>query len=230
MSGRSIDGELAVGRTGWDILASGRRTFLAALMLILLVVILLVRPDAVSSAVDAIKENAVYALPILGGWFFGRHLYRTYLRQVVIVQVEDPEHNVQAEYEVSRQRFERFVLVDGIANPVSTRGGSPLYRFMDFDPSTMEGRAAWCHDPETELASVLLVRERWEALVRHDHDSTLRAEELATIGYHETYSHARRLVNDALDSLVLDKVQYGLDDDPEDRDEGSTVQEVPSDG
>lgn len=215
MSGRSTDGYVPgpVGRTGWDFLDSSKSTILIVIAVLALVTLAALRPDAVDAAVEGVRANAVYALPLIAGFLFGRHLYRRYLRQYVIVQVEDPEHNVQAEYEVSRQRFEAFHSTDGIVRPVSTMAGIPLYRMLEFDPVSMEGRAGWCHDPCSDLPAVLLVRERWEALVMHDHDATLRAEELASLGYLESYAHARDLANRLLDGLSYDHVDYGLDHD-----------------
>lgn len=229
--GRSTDpAPEATGRTGWDFLVRSGPNILVIVVILALVVLAVANPGALDSLIAWVRENAVYAMPLILGFLFGRHLYRRYLRQYVIVQVEDPEHNVQAEYEVSRQRFESFHPTDGIVRPVSTMAGIPLYRMLEFDPLTMEGRAAWCHDPDTDLSAVLLIRERWESLVKHDHDATLRAEELATLAYAESYRHGRELANDLLDGLSLDRADFGLDrPDPEDGREDGTEAPIQGD-
>lgn len=208
-------GSEAVGRTGWDFLNSKFIPLLAFIGIIVLMVLMAANPGLSDQLGELWDAALPYVVPLVLGWLFGRHLYNRYLRQIVIVQVEDLEHNVQSEFEVSRVRFESLKVSDGILNPVSTLAGVPLYRFVDFDPMTMTGRSAWVHDPRSDLASVLLVRSRWESLVKHDLDMTMRAEELAVLGHQETYEHAQELSNSLLDSLELRSVSYDCETETE---------------
>lgn len=191
----------AVGRTGWDILhSSSRALFLLAFLIVAIIALYLFRDDLPES--DVIRDYAGYLLPLVLGLIFGRWLYWRYLRQFVIVQVEDPVSNIQREYEVSLGRFQRMT-VEGLLNPVSTSGGVPLYRVLDFDTESDRIRAGWCHDPRTELAAVMVSRECWESLVSHDHDMTVRAEYLEQLRYQETISDGHNIASGLLDALKL---------------------------
>ncbi len=216
MSGRSIEG---FGRTGWDFLYSRSHIVLAALLIFGFILLSWIRPDLADAVVEAVLDNVELLLPLASGFVFGRFLYFRILRQYVILQVEDPEHNRQAEFEISLQRFQTMTVEDGIMNPVATASGIPLYRVLDFDPVRGTIRAGHCHDPKTDIASVMVQREHWESLVKHDHDKTLRVEELDQLRYQESVDQAHVMAASLLDALHMppvDPKRPPEDDDPED--------------
>ena len=189
----------AVGRTGWDVLHSSSRTLLLLAFLIVgIIALYLFRDDLPES--ETVREYIGYLLPLILGLVFGRWLYWRYLRQFGIIQVEEPGSNFQREYEVSLGRFQRMT-VEGLLNPVSTAGGVPLYRVLSFDTETDTIRAGWCHDPRTELASVMVSRECWKSLVRHDHDMTIKAERLEQLRYQDTIADGHSIAAELLDAL-----------------------------
>ena len=200
----------AVGRTGWDVLySSSRPLLLLAFLIVGIIALYLFRDDLPES------ETVL-------GLVFGRWLYWRYLRQFVIIQVEEPGSNFQREYEVSLGRFQRMT-VEGLLNPVSTAGGVPLYRVLSFDTETDTIRAGWCHDPRTELASVMVSRECWESLVRHDHDMTVKAERLEQLRYQDTIADGHNIAAELLDALKLPRYSgnFGVSD-PDDVSEESS--------
>lgn len=211
----------AVGRTGWDVLHSSSRTLLLLAFLIVgIIALYLFRDDLPES--ETVREYVGYLLPLILGLVFGRWLYWRYLRQFVIIQVEEPGSNFQREYEVSLGRFQRMT-IEGLLNPVSTAGGVPLYRVLSFDTGTDTIRAGWCHDPRTELASVMVSRECWESLVRHDHDMTIKAERLEQLRYQDTIADGHSIAAELLDALKCPRYSgnFGVSD-PEDVPEESS--------
>lgn len=219
----------AVGRTGWDVLhSSSRPLLLLAFLIVGIIALYLFRDDLPES--ETIEESIGYLVPLILGFLFGRWLYWRYLRQYVILQVEEPGSNVQYEYEVSLQRFQR-MRPEGLMNPVGTAGGVAMYRVLDVDFGTDSIRAGWCHDPRTELASVMVSRECWESLVRHDHDMTVRAERLEQLRFQDTIADGHNIAAELLDALKCPRYSgnFGVsdpDDVPEESSEGEHEDKV----
>lgn len=201
----------SVGRTGWDVLYSSSRVILLIVLLILLIAAMVILRDFISR--EAVKEAAAYLFPVAAGFAVGRWLYWRFLRQYVILQVEEPENNLQREYEVSLSRFRRMD-VDGILNPVTTSSGAALYRVLEVDFSSDTIRAAWCHDRGMELAAVMSCRESWESLVAHDHEMTVRVQRLEELRYQETLADGRAIASELLSALRLpsDRSKEGDDE------------------
>lgn len=189
--------------------AAGTRKNIRLILVLIIVVLVVwcVRPTETSEAIGGlggfIRENLYVLAAAIGGYYFGRWLYITYFETYVILQVEDPEHNLQSEYILSDGFFQSLKVSEGIANPVSTPSGLVLYRCLDFDPAEKAVRFGFCHDPKHDISHVLLVRERWEDLIRHDHDASLRVRELEVLRYREVMRDGSDLANDLLDSLML---------------------------
>lgn len=201
MSSRSID--TGFGRTGWDFLYAHPFVVLAVACILFYLVLSWIRPEAADTLIQGISDNLDLLVPVVGGFIFGRFLYFRVLRQYVVLQVEDPEHNRQAEYEISLVKFRTMTVEDGIMNPVATAAGVPLYRVLYFDPINGIIRAGDCHDPKTDLASVMVRRECWRDLVAHDHDRTVKAEELMELRYQEVISKGSEIASELLEAFKL---------------------------
>lgn len=196
------------------------RLLLIAIIALLAAIIALYifRPDdvryVVSVIVDHFRQYGIYYLLAITffviGWAFGRYLFVTYFDSYVILQVEDPQSNLQAEYLLSASYFETLKVIGGVVNPVSTPSGLKLYRCLEFNPKERYVRYAYCHDPSVDISYTLSVRELWEKLVKHDHDMTLRVRYLESMAYHETLIEGRTLANRLLDSLDYPEFQEGF--------------------
>ncbi|MBE6518329.1 MAG: hypothetical protein E7Z70_02140 [Thermoplasmata archaeon] len=194
-------------------------SIVAIAFLAVFLVLYLFRPDDVKGFIDIVVRYCsefgylvVFAAAAFGfGFAVGQYLWTKYFDSYVIVQVEDPKHNIQSEFTLSTSYFESLDIVGGIANPVSTPSGMKLYRCLEFNRKENYIRFGYCHDPEYDISHVLTVRSTWEALVKHDHDMTLRVRYLESLAYQEALVEGRTLANRLLDSLDYPRFNEGFE-------------------
>ena len=192
----------STGKTKWDVLSGSFKWIVLGFMAIIAIAILYATvPSASQTISEAISEYGGYAVPFVLGLIFGYWVYFRFIRDYVIIQVEDIDHNLQLEYEISRIRFKKMTIKNGAVNPQSTGDGHQLYRCRRYSKETDEIDLGYCHSSETEYAVIMTIQDKFDALVQHDHDMTVRVVFLEKMSYHESVQFGHDIAGGCLDAL-----------------------------
>jgi len=191
------------GRTKWDFFSGSFKWFALGALVLIAIVFLYCYSGTSEQMSYVISEYGPYAVPFIMGLGFGYFLYFYFMRDYVVVEVENIEANTQAIYEVSRIRFKRLIVKKGAVRPSSTKDGHELYRCTHFDHNIDEITFGDCHDPKFDYASVMTKSQYWDALITHDKEKSMRVEFLEKMSYQETLVHAHDISGGYADALGI---------------------------
>lgn len=191
------------GRTKWDVLSGPFKWAVLGFVIIIVIIILYAIPATSQTISDIVSEYGPYVVPFVLGLVFGYWVYFQFIRDYVIIQVEDINHNLQLEYEISRIRFKKMTIKNGAVNPQSTGDGHQLYRCRDYNKETDEIDLGYCHRTDTEYAVIMTIKDKFDALIQHDHEMTVRVVFLEKLSYHESVEFGHEMAGGCLDALGM---------------------------